>query len=81
MSSKQLKDIWKIKGIVDEPKVYEHCHVELSDDEQEETKQPLSSHSDTSEKDDDADQSCDSDDSEICGAIASNKFAALDVSD
>lgn len=80
-SSTQLKDVWKIKGIVDEPDLFEHSYVELSDDdEQEPVNQKLSSNSDSSEKEDDND-SCDSENSEVCGAIASNKFAALDVSD
>lgn len=83
MSSTQLKDIWKIKGIVNEPDViYEPDSVELSDDDQEPTKQILSSRSNTNEKDDD--EFCDSDStdsSEVCGAIASNKFAALDISE
>lgn len=66
---------------MDEPDTYELNCVELSDDDQEPTKQ-ISSYSDTSEKeDDDDDESYDSDSSEVCGGIASNKFAALDVSD
>lgn len=80
-SSIQLKDVWKIKGIVDEPDLFEHNYVELSDDEEQEpVNQKLSSNSDSSEKEDD-DESCDSENSEVCGTIASNKFAALDVSD
>lgn len=78
--STQLKDIWKIKGIIDESKTYEHWHVELSDNE-EPKKQTSSSHSNTSDLDDDEDGSCNSSDSEVCGTIASNKFAMLDVSD
>lgn len=80
-SSAELKNIWKIKGIVDELDTYEHSCIELSDDEQKPT---LTAPGDTSEIEDDSsneDESCDSDSSEICGAIASNKFAALDVSD
>lgn len=83
LSSPLLKDIWKIKGIMDESDSYEHYNVELSDDEQKLIKQTLS-HRKTSEiKDDDydEDESCDSDSSEVCGALSSNKFAALDVSD
>jgi len=80
-SSTQLKNIWKIKGIVDEPDTYEHSYVELSDEEQEPTKQMSSSHSESSEKEDDnEDESCDSDSSEVCGVISSNKFASLDMS-
>lgn len=85
MSSAQLKDVWKIKGIVDEPETYEPSYVELSDEEQEPVKQTFSSHSD-SEKEDESDdddeaESCNSDNSEVCGAISSNKFSALDMSD
>lgn len=86
LSSIQLKDVWKIKGIVDEPDTCElNNYVELSDDDQEPTK-PTSSYGDISEKedgddDDDNDESCNSDSSEVCGGITSNKFAALDVSD
>lgn len=83
--SDQLKDIWRIKGIVDEPETYEPSYVELSDEEQEPIKQTLSSHSDSEKEDenddDDDDESCDSDNSEVCGTIASNKFSALEVSD
>lgn len=81
MSSAELKNIWKIKGIVDELDTFEHSCIELSDDEQ---KPSLSGPNDTSEIEDDGsdeDESCDSDSSEVCGAIASNKFAALDMSD
>lgn len=79
-SSTQLKDVWKIKGILDEPDLFEHSYVELSDDDgQEPVNQKLSSNSDSSEEDDN--ESCDSENSEVCGAIVSNKFAALDVSD
>lgn len=86
LSSAQLKDIWKIKGIVNEPNIiYEPDSVELSDDDQELTKQILSSHSDSNEKEDDEDESYDSDNTdsseEVCGAITSNKFAALDISE
>lgn len=80
----QLKEIWKIKGIVDEPDTYEHDYVELSDDEQGTTKPTSSCHSNTSENtndDEDEDESCDSDTSEVCGTIASNKFSALEMSD
>uniref|UniRef100_A0A2S2Q9F2 Guanine nucleotide-binding protein-like 1 n=1 Tax=Sipha flava TaxID=143950 RepID=A0A2S2Q9F2_9HEMI len=80
MSSTQLKDILKIKGIKEEPNTYEHNYVEPSDDEEEPIKEVLSSHSDTSEKDDN-EELCVSDDSEVCGAIASNKFSILNVSD
>lgn len=79
ISSAQLKDIWKVKGIMDESNTYEHNYVELSDNEEEEpTKAVLSSYSDNSEKEDE--ELGDSDDSEVCGA-ASNKFSVLDVSD
>lgn len=82
MSSPQLKDIWKIKGIANEPSSYEHSFVELSDDDHEPAKQTATSHGDSSgNEDDDEDGSCSSDSSEVCGTIASNKFAALDVSD
>jgi len=77
-SSAELKNIWKVKGIVDELDTYEHNFVELSDDEQKPTAQ-----TDTNEIEDDEsdeDESCDSDSSEVCGAISSNKFAALDMS-
>lgn len=82
-SSALLKDIWKIKGIMDESDSYEHYSVELSDDEQESSKNTLS-HDKTSENEDDdedEDESCESDSSEVCGTLSSNKFAALDVSD
>lgn len=81
MSSAELKNVWKIKGIVDELDTFEHSCIELSDDEQKST---LSAPSDTSEIEDegsDENESCDSDSSEVCGAIASNKFSALDISD
>lgn len=85
LSSAQLKDIWKIKGIVNEPNtIYEPDSVELSGDDQEPTKQ-ISSHSNSNENEDDEDESCDGDNTdsseEVCGAITSNKFAALDISE
>lgn len=81
-SSPLLKDVWKIKGIVDESDTYEHNYVELaSDDEHEQIKQTPYSHSGCSGIKDNEDESSDSDNSEVCGGIASNKFAALDVSD
>ncbi|KAL4131071.1 hypothetical protein QTP88_008422 [Uroleucon formosanum] len=81
LSSAELKNIWKIKGIVDELDTFEHSCIELSDDEQKPT---LSAPSETSEIEDDGSdegESCDSDSSEVCGTIASNKFSALDMSD
>jgi len=81
LSSAELKNVWKIKGIVDEPDTFDHSCIELSDDEQKPT---LSAHSNTSEIENevtDENESCDSDSSEVCGAIASNKFSALDISD
>lgn len=76
-SSAQLKEVWRIKGIVNESVMYEHDSVELSDDEQE----PKQSTSSTHSENEDDDESCDSDNSEVCGAISSNKFSALDISD
>jgi len=79
-SSAQLKDVWKIKGIMDEPDTCEFLHIyELFGDNLEPTKQ-ICSYSDTGENDDN-DKSCDSDSSDVCGGVASNKFAALDISD
>lgn len=63
---------------MDELDTYEHNCIELSDDEQKPTAQ-----TDTSENEDDGsneDESCDSDSSEVCGTIASNKFSVLDMS-
>lgn len=82
LSSPLLKDVWKIKGIVDEPDIYEHNYIEFaSDNEQEQIKHTVYSHSGCSGKKDNEAQSSDSDSSEVCGGIASNKFAALDISD
>ena len=78
-SAAGLKDVWKVKGIVDEMDTFENSCVELSDDEQNPTQ---TAHSDTSEIEEDSsdeDESCDSNNSEVCGTIASNKFAALGV--
>ncbi|VVC35559.1 GTP binding domain,P-loop containing nucleoside triphosphate hydrolase [Cinara cedri] len=80
-SSVLLKDIWKVKGIVDEPETYEHNYVELSSDDEPEQIKQISSYSSSSEKEDSDDQSSDSDNAEVCGAIVSNKFSALDVSE
>lgn len=66
---------------MDELDTFEHSCIELSDDEQKPT---LSAPSETSEIEDDGSdegESCDSDSSEVCGTIASNKFSALDMSD
>lgn len=83
MASAQLKDIWKIKGIVyEDDLINEHSNVELSDEELESTKQILSSYGNNNGKeDDDSDDSCESDNSEVCGNIANNKFSVLEVSD
>lgn len=67
---------------MNETDFYEHSYVELSDDERVPTRRTVFSHSDNSEQEDDNNgDSCDSESSEVCGAIASNKFAALEVSD
>lgn len=82
MASVQLKDIWKIKGIVYEADLNEYSNVQLSDEEQVPTNQILFSHSEISDKEDsDNDDSCESDNSEVCGSLASNKFSVLEVSD
>lgn len=78
MSSAELKNIWKVKGIVDELDTYEHNYIELSDDDE----QKPTAQTDTNENEDGSNEneSCDSDSSEVCGAIASNKFSVLDMS-
>lgn len=78
LSSAELKNIWKVKGIVDELDTYEHNYIELSDDDE----QKPTAQTDTNENEDGSNEneSCDSDSSEVCGAIASNKFSVLDMS-